>query len=131
MLAAKIIIGLVDPVGTGRVEDVEVHGVDQSLGFVRHVRRDGQNFTGVDHDLPAVDPELQGAIEDIGNLFVVMAMLGHDATLLQQDASHHDVLADHEMTLQQGIEILDRHRAPWDVLQACSWPGGTFSCRLS
>ena len=42
-----------------------------------------ENFAGMDHDLFAVDPELQRAVEDIGELLVVMAVFGNNAAFFE------------------------------------------------
>ena len=55
------------------------------LGFVRHIGRDAENFAGMNGDFFAVDPELQCAIEDVGELLVVMAVLGNDAAFFQKE----------------------------------------------
>jgi len=78
-LSPEILVGLINPVGAGWTEYVEVDGVDDGLGFVRHVGRDAEYFAGVDHDLFAVDPELERAVEDVGELLVVVAVFGDDA----------------------------------------------------
>ena len=70
------------------------------FGFVRHVRRDAKNLSGMDNNFTAVDPELQRTIQYVRQLLVVMAVLGDDASLFKQDARHHNFLADHELALQ-------------------------------
>ena len=76
-----------------------------------------KHFAGVHHDLLAVDPELQRAIEDVGELLVVMAVHRDDAAFLQQHPRHHDLLADHKLALQQRVQFFERDRMPRNVLQ--------------
>jgi hypothetical protein len=52
------LVGLVDPIGAGRIENIEVNRVFERLGFVRHVGGDAEHFAGVDDDFLAIDPEL-------------------------------------------------------------------------
>src|SRR5260370_21743231 len=95
----QVLVRLVDPVGARGIEDVEIASVFQRLSFVRHVRRDAENFAGIDNDLPAVNPELQRTFEDVSQLLVVMTVLGNDAAFLQQHARQHDLLANYKLTL--------------------------------
>jgi len=73
-LASQILVGLVDPISAGRIENIKVHRVFERLGFVRHVRWDAEHFTGMDDDFPAVDPELQRPVQNVSELFVVVAV---------------------------------------------------------
>ncbi len=116
-LASQILVGLVDPIGAGRIEDVEVDGIFERLGFVRHVRGDAQNLAGVDHDFVAVDRKLQGALKDISKLFVVVAVLGDDAAFFQQHTRQHNFLTNDELSLQKRVQIFERDRVPGDVLE--------------
>src|ERR1019366_4382058 len=74
-LASQVLVGFVDPIGAGRIENVEVHRVFERLGLVRHVGGDAEHFAGVDDNFLAVDPELQRSVEDVSELFVVVAVL--------------------------------------------------------
>ena len=42
--ATQVLISLINPVGARRIEHIEIDGVQQGLGFVRHMRRDGQDL---------------------------------------------------------------------------------------
>lgn len=117
LLAAEVLVGFVDPVFARRIEDVEIDRVHQRFGFMRHVGRNGQDFARTHDDFFSVDPELERAIKNVGDLLVVMAVLGNDASFFQQNASQHDVLADDEMAPQKRIEVFDFDRAPRDVLE--------------
>jgi hypothetical protein len=105
-LSTQIVVCLVDPIGAWGIEHVEVDRVYKGFGFVGHVARDGEDFARVDHDFFAVDPELEGAFEDIGDLLIVVAVQGDNAALLHEDAGDHDVLADYQLALQERVEVL-------------------------
>ena len=134
-LSPEILVGLVDPIRTGRIEDVEVNGIFERLSLVRHVGRNAERFAGVDHDHFSVDPELERSFQDVGQLLVGVAVLRHDAAFFQQHARQHDFLPYYELTLQQRRQILKQNAAPRNVLQD-GWlpraPGdGVFQPRFS
>ena len=55
---AQIGVGLVEPVFPRRIENIEVDGIFEGPGFVRNVRGNAEDLTGVHHDLLAVDRKL-------------------------------------------------------------------------
>ena len=114
---AQVSVGLINPVGAGRVEDVEIDGIRERLGPMWHVGRDGQDLAGIHHNLFAVDPEFQRALQHIGDLLVVMTVFGHKASFLEQDAREHDVLPDNKVAPKQGIQDFDFDGTPRDVAQ--------------
>src|SRR5229473_4607858 len=119
----QISVGLIDPVGAGRVEDIEIDGIREGLGPVWHVGRDRQDLAGIHHNHFAVDPEFQRALQHIGNLLVVVAVFGHKASLLEQDSGEHDVLPDNEVAAKQRVQGFDLDRTPRDVAQlSLEWP---------
>ena len=118
LFSTQVLVGLVDPVGAGRMENVEIDGIFQGLSFVRHVWRDGQHFAGIHDKNLSVDPELQCPVENIGDLFVGVAVFGDDAAFLKQNAGQHDILANDEMALQQRVEVFEFDRAPGNVLES-------------
>ena len=79
-MAPQILVAFIDPIGAGRSEYIKIHRIFQRLGLVRHVRRDAEDLSGMHHDFLAADPELQRTIEDVSELFVVVAVLGNDAS---------------------------------------------------
>ena len=120
---AQVSVGLINPVGAGRVEDVEIDGIRERLGPMWHVGRNCQDLTRIHHNLLAVDPEFQRAFQDVGDLFVVVAVFGHNTSFLEEDAGEHDVLPDHEVAAKQGIQRFDFDGTPRDVAQLClQWP---------
>ena len=128
--SSQILVGLVDPIGSRRIEDIEVDCVFHGFGLMRHVGRNAEHLAGVNHDFFAVNPELKSTIKDIGQLLVVVAVLGHDASLLQQHARHHDLLSDDKLPLQEWIEFFEGNCVPGNVLQdsaaACVFDDGAL-----
>jgi hypothetical protein len=49
---------------------------------VRHVRRDAEDFAGMDNNFFAVDVELKRTLDDVRQLLIVMAVFGDDAPFL-------------------------------------------------
>jgi len=116
-LASKVLVGLIDPISAGRVEDVEIHRVFESLGHVRHVGRDAEHFARVDDNFAAIDAELQCPVKDVSKLLVVMAVLGYDAAFFQQHPRQHNFLTYDELPLQERVQLFERDRVPGDVLE--------------
>src|SRR4029077_19642718 len=60
----------------------------------------------------------------------VMAVFGHKTSLLEQDASEHDILPDNEVAAKQRVQGFDFDRTPRDVAQlSLKWlafPDGAF-----
>jgi hypothetical protein len=105
LLSTQVFVGFIDPVGAWRVENVEVDSIFQGFCFVRHMGRDGQDVTGAYHDDLSIDPEFQGAFDNVCDLLVMMTVLGNDAALFQQYACQHHVFTDDEMPLEERVEI--------------------------
>src|SRR5215469_13516410 len=89
---------------------------------MRHVGRDRQDLSGVHHDLAAVDPELQRTLQNIGHLLVDVPVLGNDAAFFHKHSRYHDVAADHELALQQRIQLLEFHSIPGNMPQLSLGP---------
>ena len=117
LAATEIFVGLFDPVLAGRIKDVKIDCVFEGLGFVRHVAGDEQNLAGFDDDDLAVDPEFKRAFQDVGDLFVLVAVLGDDAAFLEEDAGEHHIFANNEVALKERVEVLKRDGFPGDVLE--------------
>jgi hypothetical protein len=107
----------IEPISPRRSEDIEIDRFHKSLGLVGHVRRDGKHLSGIHHDFFAIDPKLQRAFQDVRDLLVMMAVFRHDASLLRQNARHHNVQADDHLPLQERIQIFEFHAIPRDVLE--------------
>ena len=76
-----------------------------------------QDLSRVHHDFLIIDPELECALDDVRQLLVVMRVLRDDTSFLEQHACQHDFLADHKLALQQRVQVFQRNRVPWNVLQ--------------
>ena len=87
--------------------------------LVRHVRRYAKHLARSDNNFLTVQPELQSAFQDVGDLLVVVAVERDHAPSLQEDACDHHLLADHELPSQQGIQMLKFHGIPWDMPVLC------------
>jgi hypothetical protein len=116
-LSSQVLIGSIDPIGARRIENVEIHGVFERLGLVRHIRGNAENFSGVDHNLLAVNPKLQRPVENVCKLFVVVAVLGNNAPFLKKHSREHNFLTDYKLPLQQRVQIFERNRVPGNELQ--------------
>src|SRR5580765_3115637 len=117
LLSPQVLIGLINPVGARRSKDVEIDSVFQGQRLMRHVRRNTEHFSRVNDNFFAVDIELERALDDVGQLLVVMAVKRDNTSLLEQHAGQHDLLSNHKLALQERIEILQRNHVPGDVLQ--------------
>ena len=119
VLFAEVGVVAIDPVLAGRVEDVEVDGVFERVRFVREIRWDAEDFAGANGDFLVsglgLEDELQRALEDVADLFVVVMMQGDDRSLFEQDAGDHDIGPDEELAADEGIELLDRDVVPVGV----------------
>ena len=97
----------VDPILTRGIEDVEVDGVFEGEGFVGYVGWDAEDFAGVDDDFFVFKDELQSAFEDVGDLFVVMAVQRDVRAFFQQDAGDHNTGAYDELAADEWVERFD------------------------
>src|ERR1700674_564036 len=114
---SQIVVGLVQPVFARGIEDVEVHGIFERPGLVRHVRRDAQHFAGANDDLLAIDRKFQRAFEDVGHLLVVVVVQRHVRAFLHEYARQHNFIANQHFAADEGIELLALHAFPRDVLR--------------
>jgi hypothetical protein len=87
---------------------------------------DGENLARVDNNFFAVDPELQRTLENISDLLVLVAMQRNNAALLHQHSSHHDVLPDDQLPLQQRIQAFQLDCAPREMFQFALSSGRLF-----
>src|ERR1700737_8372 len=63
LFSSQIPVGLVDPVRPRWVKYIEINGLKQSFGTVRHIGRYGKHFSGFHYDFFAIDPELKRAFK--------------------------------------------------------------------
>src|SRR5689334_1342780 len=71
----------------------------------------------MDDNLLASNPEFQGAFQNVGDLFVFVAMLRHDATLFQKNAGEHDLVARNHLSIQERIQLLEFYIFPRRMFQ--------------
>jgi hypothetical protein len=102
---SQIGIVAVDPVLAWGIEDVEINGVFEGEGLVRNVGRNAEDFAGMDGDLFAFEGKFQCALEDVGDLLVVVAVKRDVRAFLEQDTRDHDSGADNELTADEGVEL--------------------------
>ena len=74
-------------------EQVELEGVLDRLGLVFDPRRDVQHLAFADRDLFARDQEAERALQDVGHLFALVGMHGHEAATLEVDLRDHLAVA--------------------------------------
>jgi len=114
--AAKIGVGLGEPVGARRIENVELDGVFEGPGFVRHIRRDAETIARGELDLAAVDAEFHAAFEAVGELLVDVVVHRHVGAFFQDDAGEHHVFADYQLAIEERIEMLKFDVFPAEML---------------
>src|SRR6516165_3140229 len=116
-LPAKILVGLVYPVPARRIENVQIYGILQRFSLVGHVGRNAEHLARVHHYFLVVNPELQRAFQDVGDLLVYVTVQRDNAALFQQYAGHHQVLPHHKLTIEKWIEFLQLNILPANVFQ--------------
>lgn len=117
-LFAEVGVGAVDPVFSGRGEDVEIDGVFEGLGGMRQVWRDDEGFScGDGDDASIVEGEAEGAGKDVGNLLVVVAVTRDDGSFAQDEAGEHALCAVDELSRDEGVELLDGDAVKAGVLE--------------
>ena len=113
--AVEHVLALLEPVLAWWAEDIDVQSLLECFRLVRHVRWNQQHLPGADdHFLRAIvtDPELESALKDVGELLVLVGVLGDDAAFLQIDMCEHHAIAGDETTLQHVGHPLLLHRVP-------------------
>ncbi|MEA2261143.1 MAG: hypothetical protein QOJ51_3968 [Acidobacteriaceae bacterium] len=83
-----------------------------------YVRRNYQHFSGAHDMLLAFYDEFQGALEDVGDLLILVAMHRHDAASPENQPGEHALFARNELSIEQRIEVLHRHVLKSDVLES-------------
>jgi hypothetical protein len=127
ILLAEVAVVFVDPVLAGRGEDVEVDGVFEGDGGVGKVGGEDDDFAGVDGVGGAVvEVEADRALEDEGELFVGVRVARDDASLGEDDAAEHGLVAGDELAGEERVELLWFDFAP--AMEGC---GGHERCLSS
>jgi hypothetical protein len=96
-------------------EDVDVEGILDGLRLVPDVGRDVQHLARAhEHDflLVLADPELEAALEDVGELLVLVLVARYDAALLEVDVREHGALTGDEPAREHGGDVFLRHLFP-------------------
>ncbi len=122
--SAEVGVVFVDPVLAGWGEDVEVDGVLEGDGGVGDAAGDDEDFAGVDGvDVSVAEVELDGALEDEGDLLVVVGVGRDDAAFGEDDAGEHGLSAGDELALQERVELFAFDVGPaiegWDCCHDC------------
>src|SRR5258708_5104190 len=78
LFAAQVRVVSIDPILTGRREDVEVVGILKGLGAVRHVRGDDHGLSFADDDGLAIDFKFERTFQHVGDLLVLVAVYGNE-----------------------------------------------------
>src|SRR5271155_532978 len=73
-ISPQIRVSLIDPVGARWIKNIKVDRILERLGPVWHVGRNGQDLARTHHNLFAIDPEFQRALQDVGDLLIMVAM---------------------------------------------------------
>lgn len=139
VLFAEIGVGFGDPVGARGAENIEVDGIFDGFCLVRDAGGDDEGFAGADgEDLAVVEGEAESALEDVGDLFIGMAVAGDDGAFAEDDARQHGLLAVHHLAIHEGVEGFDGHGVEACVVDGTlggqtgiSWRVGMKATRIS
>ena len=85
------------------------------FGFMENVRRNVQDFAGANEQFlrfVVTNPELETAFEDVRQLFVLVLVLGNDASLFQVHVRQHHPVARDQATVEEWRHGLARNVVP-------------------
>jgi hypothetical protein len=120
--SAEVAVILVDPILTGRREDVEVDGVGEGGGGVGEISGDDENFSWVDRARGAVvEVEAKCAFGDKGDLLVGVGVAGDDAAFFEHNARKHGLVAGDELASKKRVELFGFDFAP--TMKGCCGHG--------
>src|ERR1700688_547400 len=114
--APQVGVGAGQPVFARRTEDVHVERVLERQSAVRHMRGNDDDLTRPRSDLPLAirtEPEVQRALEYVGELLVVVRVLRDIVTFLQVHMRNHHAFAGNEAPGDRALEWL-----LWDLVPA-------------
>src|ERR1700690_1302090 len=83
--AAQVGVVLFEPVVADGAEDVEIEGVFQRHGAVRHVGGNSPPLPLTGPDLPAPDFEAERALEDLSDPLALGVVFRHDCALGEEN----------------------------------------------
>ena len=91
---------------------------------------DDEDFAGFDGvEIAVAEVEHHGALEDEGDLLVVVGVSGYDAAFGEDDAGEHALGAGDELTLEEGVELFDLDFGP--AVEGGGGRGGHVVANLS
>src|SRR4051812_9849397 len=100
----EVAVGAIQPILPGRAEDVDVERVLEGARLVQYVRGNVQHLSFTNDDFVfavGADVEVQGAREDVRQLFVVVRVLRHERILLEIHMCEHHLVTGHELATDQ------------------------------
>jgi hypothetical protein len=115
-LRAEIGISPADPVRPGRAEHVKIYSVFQRFRGMRNIPRDYEDFPGPHDHLSPRQGELQRAFEDIGDLFILVAVQRHDTACAKYQPCQHALFTRDKLPIKQRIQMLRGHIFKANVL---------------
>src|SRR5579862_2761792 len=93
---------------------------------MRQVGGDYKHLAGTNGDFilaACAEPKSQRAVEDIGDLFVLVRMLRHVVALLEIDVGNHHAPARYQPTLEAALQLFGRQLRPPIMLGAARTRG--------
>src|ERR1017187_2713239 len=109
---AQVSVVFLKPVFADGAEDVEVQGVFESHGAVRHVGGNSQHLTLSHDDFAAADFELERTLEDICDLLALVVVLRNNRALGEEDLRHHRLVARNDLARDGVAQHLFLHLVP-------------------
>src|SRR5580700_755973 len=120
--AAQVRVVFANPIFPARREEIYVHGIFQSLCFVRHIRGNQNDFARADDRFPAiVEIEFQRARKDHRKLLAAVRMSRHDPSSRDKNPRQRRILAVQHLARDVRAQVFlfnlfkrsrCRHRAP-------------------
>src|SRR5262245_35825862 len=105
----------VEPVLPRWREDVDVQGRLERFRPVREIRWEMQDLARSDVDdlrLVLSQPETQDALEDVGDLLVLVRVPRDDAALVEVDVRQHQPVAADQPPVEERVELILRQVVP-------------------
>ena len=128
LLLSEVVIRAVEPVLARRRENVHVKSILERLGLVRNVRRKHEHLARAHDDglgILGADPKLQGALEHVGQLLVLVMVQRNDAAFLHVHVREHGLVARDDAAVEKIGEFFLGKIIPTDM------PNVTAICHKS